>query len=51
MTPARMEATIESIGRLPRQRTTTYADAPPERYAASFAATPQEMPAVISVRR
>jgi len=51
MTPARMEATIESLGRVPRQRTTTYADAPAERYAASFAERPQETHAVISVRR
>ncbi len=53
MTPARMETAIESLGRVPRQRTTTYADAPAERYAASFAAPPQTTPAhaVISLRR
>jgi len=38
MTPAEMEATIRSLGRTPRQRTTLYKDAPKERFAASFAA-------------
>jgi FO synthase len=37
MTPATMEATIRSLGRVPRQRTTLYQDAPAERYLASFA--------------
>jgi FO synthase len=37
MTPAAMEATIRSLDRIPRQRTTTYETAPTERYAASFA--------------
>ena len=36
MTPATMETIIRSLGRIPRQRTTTYADAPAERVAASF---------------
>jgi FO synthase len=36
MTPVAMEAIIRSLGRTPRQRTTTYADAPAERYRASF---------------
>lgn len=36
MTPARMEEIIRSIGRLPRQRNTTYADVCPERYQTSF---------------
>jgi FO synthase len=36
MTPAAMEAIIRSLGRTPRQRTTTYADAPMERYRTSF---------------
>src|SRR4249920_1171599 len=40
MTPARMEATIRLLGRTPRQRTTTYGDAPEERYRASFASRP-----------
>jgi FO synthase len=37
MTPARMEAIVRSIGRIPRQRTTVYGEVPAERYAASFA--------------
>ncbi|MPZ55984.1 MAG: 7,8-didemethyl-8-hydroxy-5-deazariboflavin synthase subunit CofH [Rhizobiales bacterium] len=36
MTPAAMEAIIRTLGRTPRQRTTTYATAPAERYQASF---------------
>jgi FO synthase len=36
MTPAAMEGIIQSIGRLPRQRSTLYADVPEERYRASF---------------
>ena len=46
MTPAAMEATIRSIGRIPRQRTTTYETAPMERYQASVA--PRRMPVVFS---
>ncbi|HJQ74877.1 MAG TPA: hypothetical protein VJ814_08325, partial [Gaiellaceae bacterium] len=38
--PAEMEALIRASGRIPRQRTTLYADAPPERRAASFRAEP-----------
>jgi FO synthase len=38
--PARMEELIRSAGRVPRQRTTLYADAPEERRRASFAAPP-----------
>jgi len=49
MTPARMESIIRSMGRMPRQRTTTYGDAPEERYAASFAPR-REAPAVIALR-
>ena len=49
MTPARMEVTIRSIGRTPRQRTTTYGDAPAERYAASFAARPDAPPRIIAL--
>ena len=41
MTPARMESIIRAIGRIPRQRTTLYGDAPAERYAASFAPRPE----------
>ena len=36
MDPAAMERIIRSIGRKPRQRTTTYRDVPDERYRASF---------------
>ncbi len=42
--PQAMEALIRSHGRRPRQRTTLYADAPPERVAASFAAAPLAEP-------
>ena len=38
MTPEAMEALIRSIGRLPRQRTTTYGEAPAERHLLSFSA-------------
>ena len=38
MPPEAMEALIRANGRVPRQRTTLYADAPAERRAASFAA-------------
>jgi FO synthase len=49
MTPAMMESTIRSIERTPRQRTTTYASAPDDRYRASFvpravASLPQPQP-------
>jgi FO synthase len=36
MTPARMESIIESIGRVPRQRSTLYATPSEERYRPSF---------------
>jgi FO synthase len=49
MTPARMESIIRSIGRVPRQRTTVYGEAPEERYAASFASH-REAPAIIALR-
>ena len=49
MTPARMESIIRSIGRVPRQRTTVYGEAPEERYAASFASR-REAPAIIALR-
>jgi FO synthase len=39
-----MEQLIRGCGRMPRQRTTLYADAPPERVAASFAAAPLAEP-------
>ena len=40
MTPERMEELIRSCGRVPRQRTTLYGDAPAERRSASFGAPP-----------
>jgi FO synthase len=42
--PEAMEAAIRGIGRQPRQRTTLYSDAPPERVAASFGAPPLSDP-------
>jgi FO synthase len=42
MTPAAMEEIIASLGRAPRQRTTTYVQATAERIAASF--RPQRSP-------
>jgi FO synthase len=49
MTPARMESIIRSIGRVPRQRTTVYGEAPAERYAASFVSR-RDAPAIIALR-
>ena len=40
--PEIMEEIISALGRRPRQRTTLYGDAPPERVAASFSARPLE---------
>ncbi len=48
--PESMEALIRSSGRTPRQRTTLYADAPPERRAASFGAPPLSEPLNPSIR-
>ena len=39
-----MEELIRSAGRLPRQRTTLYADVPEERRLASFGAAPLAEP-------
>ena len=44
MPPERMEAMIRAAGRVPRQRTTLYGTADPERVAASFAAAPLAEP-------
>ena len=44
MPPEAMEALIRANGRAPRQRTTLYGDAPPERVAASFGAPPLAEP-------
>src|SRR5439155_14244887 len=40
MPPEAMEELIRSAGRVPRQRTTLYGDAPEERRRASFGAAP-----------
>ncbi|MGH7047835.1 MAG: hypothetical protein ACREE2_15755, partial [Stellaceae bacterium] len=40
MPPEAMEELIRGIGRVPRQRTTLYGEAPLERRAAAFAAAP-----------
>ena len=40
MNPERMEELIRSCGRMPRQRTTLYGDAPADRRRASFGAPP-----------
>jgi FO synthase len=45
--PFEMEAIIRKLGRTPRQRTTLYGTAPPERIAASWQAAPL-LPAVAS---
>ena len=42
--PERMEELIRSAGRVPRQRTTVYGDAPEERVRASFGAAPLAEP-------
>jgi len=44
MPPERMEALIRSAGRVPRQRTTLYAESPEERVRASFGASPLAEP-------
>ncbi len=44
MPPEAMEELIRRNGRVPRQRTTSYADAPAERRAASFGAAPLAEP-------
>jgi FO synthase len=47
MTPAMMEDIIRSIGRMPRQRGTTYADVSEERYQASFRPAANAAPAPV----
>jgi len=47
MTPAAMEGIIRSIGRIPRQRNTLYADVSDERYRASFALADAHAPAAV----
>jgi FO synthase len=51
MPPAAMEELIRTIGRVPRQRTTLYADAAAERRAAAFAAAPLSEPVNTPARR
>ena len=46
-----MEALIRALGRVPRQRTTLYGDAPAERRAASFGAAPLTEPINTPARR
>ncbi len=48
--PEQMEALICSAGRVPRQRTTLYDDAPTERRAVSFGAAPLAEPVNTKVR-
>jgi FO synthase len=49
MPPERMEEAIRALGRIPRQRTTLYGEAPEDRRAASFGAPPLIEPANPSV--
>jgi FO synthase len=46
-----MEALIRLLGRVPRQRTTLYGDAPAARRAASFGAPPLAEPINTPARR
>ena len=50
MPPEAMEATIRAAGRVPRQRTTLYGDAPAEQRARSFGAPPLDEPVNPPVR-
>jgi FO synthase len=51
MPPESMEALISTLGRVPRQRTTLYANAPAARRAASFGAPPLAEPINTPARR
>jgi FO synthase len=51
MPPEAMEELIRGIGRVPRQRTTLYGEAPAARRAASFAALPLADPVNTPARR
>ena len=51
MPPESMEQVIHGLGRVPRQRTTLYGDAPTARKAASFAAAPLTEPVNTPARR
>ena len=50
MPPEEMEALIRASARVPRQRTTLYADAPEERIRSSFGAAPLLEPLNPTVR-
>jgi hypothetical protein len=50
MPPERLEELIRFSGRVPRQRTTLYGDAPPERHTASLGAPPLVEPVNPPVR-
>jgi FO synthase len=50
MPPEQMEELIRSVGRVPRQRTTLYGDAPEERVRTSFGAEPLVEPLNPKVR-
>ncbi len=50
MPPERMEELIRAAGRVPRQRTTVYGDAPEDRVLASFGAPPLAEPLNPSVK-
>ena len=51
MPPESMEEVIRRLGRMPRQRTTLYGDAPIERRAASFGAAALTDPVNTPARR
>jgi FO synthase len=51
MPPESMEEVIRGLGRVPRQRTTLYSNAPAERLAASFGAAPLTDPVNTPARR
>jgi FO synthase len=51
MPPEAMEQVIRGLGRIPRQRTTLYGEAPLERRTASFAAAPLADPVNTPARR
>ena len=51
MPPEKMEALINALSRAPRQRTTLYGAAPPDRATASFGASPLEPVVETSARK
>ena len=50
MPPEAMDELISSIGRLPRQRTTTYGTPPEERQRTSYGAADELTPIILSLR-